>query len=143
MKKRIMGIDYGDSRVGVAVNDLLGLTAQGVKTIPNRGIKKLLADMQAVIGEYKPERIVIGLPKNMDGSSGFRVDETKEFAEALKEIYDGEIVFWDERLSTVAAHNILNETNTRGKKRRQVVDTVAAAVILDGYMRANGNIVSG
>lgn len=135
---RILGIDYGDARVGIAVSDLLGITAQGVKTIKNTGKKKLLAEIEEVINEYKPEKIVIGLPKNMDGSEGFRVDATKEFAEKLKKIYIGEIVFWDERMSSLGAKRYLNETNTRGKKRKAVLDTVAACIILEGYMAANG-----
>lgn len=134
---RILGIDYGDARVGIAVSDLLGLTAQGVKTIKNTGIKKLLDEVKAVIDEYKPEKIVIGLPKNMDGSEGFRVDATREFAEKLGKVYDGEIVFWDERLSSMGAARYLNETNTRGKKRKAVLDTVAACIILEGYMSAH------
>ena len=114
---RILGIDYGDARVGIAVSDLLGFMAQGVRTIKNRGTEKLLTELKEILDEYKPEKIVIGLPKNMDGSEGFRVDATHEFADALKTIYDGEIVFWDERLSSVGAARFLNETNTRGKKK--------------------------
>ena len=117
---RILGIDYGDARVGIAVSDLLGFMAQGVRTIKNRGTEKLLTELKEILDEYKPEKIVIGLPKNMDGSEGFRVDATHEFADALKTIYDGEIVFWDERLSSVGAARFLNETNTRGKKRKDV-----------------------
>lgn len=135
---RILGIDYGDARVGIAVSDLLGITAQGVKTIKNTGVKKLLAEIEEIINEYKPEKIVIGLPKNMDGSEGFRVDATKEFAKKLKKVYGGEIVFWDERMSSLGAKRYLNETNTRGKKRKAVLDTVAACIILEGYMSANG-----
>lgn len=134
---RTLGIDYGDARVGVAVSDLLGITAQGVKTIKNTGIKKLLAELKEVIDEYKPEKIVIGLPKNMDGSEGFRAQATREFAKRLEEIYDGKIVFWDERLSSMGAKRYLNETNTRGKKRKEVLDTVAACIILEGYLTAN------
>ena len=134
---RTFGIDYGDARVGVAVSDLLGITAQGVKTIKNTGIKKLLAELKEVIDEYKPEKIVIGLPKNMDGSEGFRAQATREFAKRLEEIYDGKIVFWDERLSSMGAKRYLNETNTRGKKRKEVLDTVAACIILEGYLTAN------
>ena len=117
---RILGIDYGDARVGIAVSDLLGFMAQGVRTIKNRGTEKLLTELKEILDEYKPEKIVIGLPKNMDGSEGFRVDATHEFADALKTIYDGEIIFWDERLSSVGAARFLNETNTRGKKRKNV-----------------------
>ena len=131
---RILGIDYGDARVGVAVTDLLGLTAQGVGTVKNTGGKKLYEELSKIIDEYKPERIVIGLPKNMDGTVGFRGEATYEFADRLKSVYDGEIVFYDERLSTVGATRFLNETNTRGKKRKEVLDTVAACIILEGYM---------
>lgn len=136
---RILGIDYGDARVGVAVSDMLGFMAQGVRTIKNRGINKLLHELKDILDEYKPEKIVIGLPKNMDGSEGFRVDATHEFAKALKRIYDGEIIFWDERLSSLGAKRYLNETNTRGKKRKEVLDTVAACIILEGYLNSVKN----
>ena len=131
---RILGIDYGDARVGVAVTDLLGITAQGVRTIKNTGRKRLLTELSEIIEEYKPEKIVIGLPKNMDGTSGFRADETYKFADALKTVYSGEVVFYDERLSTMGAMRFLNETNTRGEKRKKVLDTVSACIILEGYM---------
>lgn len=137
---RILGIDYGDARVGVAVSDLLGMMANGVGTIQNKSKKYLMSELGAVIDEYKPEKIVIGLPKNMDGSEGFRVDATHEFANALKKIYDGDIVFWDERLSSMGAKRFLNETNTRGKKRKNVLDTVAACIILEGYLNSQKNI---
>ena len=145
---RILGIDYGDARVGIAVSDLLGFMAQGVRTIKNRGTEKLLTELKEILDEYKPEKIVIGLPKNMDGSEGFRVDATHEFADALSladkivlaDIYAArEIVFWDERLSSVGAARFLNETNTRGKKRKDVLDTVAACIILDGYLSSQKN----
>ncbi len=137
--KRILGIDYGDARVGVAVSDLLGITAQGVKTIKNRGYEKLIDELKGIIDEYSPETIVLGLPKNMDGSEGFRADATYEFAEKLKEVYDGNIEFYDERLSSVGATRFLNETNTRGKDRKKVLDTVAACIILEGYMTLHKN----
>ena len=137
---RILGIDYGDARVGVAVSDILGFIAQGVRTIKNRGINNLLNELKEILDEYKPEKIVIGLPKNMDGSEGFRVEATHEFADALKKIYDGEIIFWDERLSSLGAKRYLNETNTRGKKRKEVLDTVAACIILEGYLNSQKNI---
>ncbi len=131
---RILGIDYGDSRVGVAVSDAMGWTAQGVGTLKHRGMDNLVNDLKKIIDRYNPEKIVVGLPKNMDGTIGFRGEETYKFAEALKTVYDGEIVYWDERLSTVSATNILNETNRRGKKRKEVLDTVAASIILEGYL---------
>ena len=115
---RIMGIDYGDRRIGVAVTDLLGITSQGVATVQNRGKEKVKAEFEKLLKEYNPEKIVLGLPKNMDGTLGFRADATYEFAEILKELTDKEIIFWDERLTTVSAAHILNETNTRRKERK-------------------------
>lgn len=133
---RILGIDYGDSRVGVAASDLMGWTAQGIRTIPNRGVKKLLQELAPILAEYQPEKIVVGLPKNMDGTQGFRAEATYQFADSLKTIFQGEIIFWDERLSTVSAARILNETNTRGKNRKKVLDTVSACIILENYLNS-------
>lgn len=133
---RILAIDYGESRVGLAVSDPLGWTAQGIKTVPNKGAKKLLAELEPVLKQYSPEKVVIGLPKNMDGSDGFRVEATYEFAERLKSIYSGEIVFVDERLTTVSAARVLNETNTRGKDRKNIIDTVSACMILESYLNS-------
>ena len=133
---RILGIDYGDARVGVAVSDPLGLTAQGVGTIKNKGRKFLMSELDKIIKQYSPETIVIGLPKNMDGTEGFRAEATYKFADELKGIYMGEIVFKDERLTTVEASVFLNATNTRGQKRKNVIDTVSACLILEGYMNS-------
>lgn len=135
-KMRIMGIDYGDSRIGIAMSDIMGWTAQGIKTIKNRGKEKTLTEISEILNEYKPEKILLGLPKNMDGSEGFRVEATHEFAENLKTIFDGEIIFWDERLSTVGAAKILKSTETFGKKRKNILDTVAASLILEGYLNS-------
>ena len=136
---RIMGIDFGDARVGVAVTDLLGITAQGVGTVRNGGVKKLMSELDAIIKEYKPEEIVIGMPKNMDGTEGFRAEATYKFAKRLGEIYDGKIEFVDERLTTVGATQFLNATNTRGGKRKDVIDTVSACLILETYMQRKNN----
>lgn len=133
---RVLGIDYGDARVGVAVSDELGFMAQGVGMVKNRGMENLIADLSKIIDEYSPEKIVVGLPKNMDGTIGFRGEETYKFTDKLKEVYGGEIIYWDERLTTVGATRFLNETNTRGKKRKNVVDTVAACLILEGYLNS-------
>lgn len=136
---RILGIDYGDSRVGLAVSDALGLTAQGIGTVKNKGENRLLEELSAVLDEYKPDRIVIGLPKNMDGTEGFRAEATYSFADRLRTIFSGEIVFFDERLSTMNAARFLNETNTRGKNRKKVIDTVSACIILQDYMASPQN----
>ncbi len=134
---RILAIDYGDSRVGISVSDPLQITAQGVKTLKNYGSPKLYPALAEVIGEYSPEKIVVGMPKNMNATEGERVEKTYEFIKELKKIYSGEIELWDERLTTVSAIRILNETNTRGKARKQVIDTVAASLILENYLRAH------
>ena len=136
---RILGIDYGDSRVGTAVSDPLGLTAQGIGTIKNKGMDRLIGELSGLIEKYKPEKIVIGLPKNMDGTVGFRGEESYKLKERLEEVYSGKIVLWDERLSTVSAAGFLNETNTRGKNRKNVIDTVAAEIILESYMMSLKN----
>lgn len=116
---RIMGIDYGDARVGVAVSDLLGITAQGVGTIKNKGLNGLIGELKKLIDEYAPETIVIGLPKNMDGTEGFRVDATYKFADRLREVYSGKIDFTDERLTTMGAARFLDTTNTREEEKRR------------------------
>ncbi len=134
---RILGIDYGDARVGVAVSDLLGMTASGVRTIKNSGKKKLLDELSEIIDEYKPETVVIGMPKNMDGTEGFRADATRKFADELRSIYNGNIEFTDERLTTKEATRYLNFTNTRGQKRKSVIDTVSACLILESYLSKN------
>ncbi len=133
---RILGIDFGDVRIGVAVSDIMGWTAQGVGTVKNRPWEKLAPQIQEILAEYSPEKIVVGLPKNMDGTEGFRADATRVFVDNMKTIYDGEIVFWDERLTTVGATRFLNETNTRGKDRKNVIDTVSACLILEGYLNS-------
>lgn len=137
--ERMMAIDYGDARVGVAVSDMLGITAQGVETIKNTGKKALFSRLGELIEQYKPAVIVIGLPKNMNGTLGERAQKSIAFEEQLKQIYDGKTVLFDERLTTVSAIRTLNETNTRGKKRKDVVDTVAAVFILQAYMERNKN----
>jgi len=138
--KRIMGVDYGDARTGVAVSDLLCGIVGSATVIHSRNMDKTIAQIKDLVQEKDVGEIVVGLPKNMDGTSGFRVDATKKFAESLKTIYDGEIVFWDERLTTVSAAHILNETNTRGKKRKNVIDTVSACMILDDYLGRMRNV---
>ncbi len=132
---RILGIDYGDARVGIAVSDPLMLTAQGIKTLPNKVFDKMLESLDEIYNEYKPEKIVLGFPKNMDGSVGFRGDITLEFKKTLEEKYPkSEVILYDERLSTVMADRFLSATNTRGSGRKKVIDTVSAAVILQNYL---------
>lgn len=136
MSLRYMGIDYGDARVGIALSDPLGMLAQRYTTLENTGGKKLFSQIAELVQEKQVGHIVIGMPKNMDGSEGFRAEATYAFAERLKTVTDVEISFWDERLTTVAAHGYLNEVNVRGKKRKATVDAVSAELILEGFMQS-------
>ena len=137
---RLMGIDFGDARVGIALSDPLMIMSQGYKTIQNDGTDALFEEITAIIKEKEVTKIIIGLPKNMDNSQGFRTDATMEFAEKLKTFTDVEMEFSDERLTTVSAHGFLNEMNVRGKKRKGAVDTLSAALILETYMKKKGLI---
>ncbi len=135
---RIMGIDYGDSRVGIALTDLLGITAQGLKTLPNKVYPKLLDSVSELIKEYGVTKVVIGMPKNLNGTYGPRAEVTKSFAQDISQkCPEVEIVFQDERLTTVEATHFLNSTNTRGNSRKAVIDTVAAEIILQTYIDTN------
>jgi len=138
---RIMGIDYGDARVGIALSDPLMLTAQGLKTLPNKVYPKMMEALVGLINQNDVAKIVIGMPKNLNGTMGFRADITREFADDLKSrISTGiEIVFQDERLTTVEASTFLNFTDTRGKSRKNVIDTVAAEIILQSYLDSQAN----
>lgn len=129
-----MAIDYGDVRTGVAVCDKMEMLASPVCVIEQRNADVLVEKICELAKEYKAELIVVGLPKNMDSSEGERAQKCKLFAESLSKSSGIETVMRDERLSTVAAHNILNKTNTRGKKRKAVVDQVAAVMILQDYI---------
>ncbi len=129
-----MSIDYGDVRTGIAVCDKMEMLASPVCVIEQRNADLLAEKICAVVKEYKAELIVVGLPKNMDSSEGERAQKCKMFAELISEKSGIKTVMRDERLSTVAAHNVLNNTNTRGKKRKAVVDQVAAVMILQDYI---------
>lgn len=131
---RILGIDYGDNKIGIAVSDPLGWTGQGLETIKYVDINIALNRINDIINKYEVEKIVVGMPKNMNGSEGFRAEKTRDFILKIKEIFDKEIIEWDERLSTVAAQNILISGDMRRDKRKGVIDTVAASIILQGYL---------
>ncbi len=141
---KIMGIDYGDSRVGIALSDALGITAQGLKTLPNKVYPKLLESVRDIALDNNVTKIVIGMPKNMNGSLGPRAEVTQAFAWDIKNLLgDIEIVFQDERLTTVEATSFLNATNTRGKSRKNIIDTVSAEIILQSYLDSNVNRLKG
>lgn len=129
-----MAIDYGDVRTGIAVCDKFEMLASPVCVITQRDPEKLINEISELAEKYKAELFVVGLPKNMDSSIGSRAEKCTEFAENLSKTTGIDYVMRDERLSTVSAHNALNTTNTRGKKRKNVVDQVAAVVILQDYI---------
>lgn len=131
----IISVDYGDLRTGVAACDKLQLLASPVTVIKQKDPELLSEEIKKICLEKKAEKIVLGLPKNMDGSEGFRAEACKEFAKLLSEKTGLSVDFQDERLTTVSAHNILNATDTRGKKRKAVVDAVSAVLILEDYLR--------
>ena len=134
---RILGLDYGSKTVGVAVSDPLGLTAQSVETIWRKQENKLrqtLAHIEELAAEYQAEKIVLGLPKNMNNTIGERAEKTLEFREMLERRTGLPIVMWDERLTTVEAERTLMEASVRREKRKQYLDQLAAVFILQGYL---------
>ncbi len=131
----IISVDYGDVRTGVAVCDKFQMLSSPVTVIKQKDPELLSEEIKKICLEKKAEKIVLGLPKNMDGSEGFRAEACKEFAKLLSEKTGLSVDFQDERLTTVSAHNILNATDTRGKKRKAVVDAVSAVLILEDYLR--------
>lgn len=135
----ILSVDYGDKRTGIAVCDKLEILASPLEVISEWNKESLAKKIVNIAITQKAEQIVIGLPKNMDGTSGFRADACKELGEIIKSFTEIPVIFWDERLTTVSAHGILNENNVRGKKRKSVVDAVAANIILQNYIDSRKN----
>lgn len=131
---RIMGIDYGDARTGVAISDLLCSIVGSATVVPSRNPEKAIADIVRLADENQVGEIVVGLPKNMDGTEGSRAQLCRAFADRLHEATGLPVVMWDERRTTVEAHNILSAHNYHGKKRKDTVDAVAASLILEGYL---------
>ena len=132
--KRIMALDYGDARTGVAISDLMCTIVGSTTVIPSRNAEKAIIDIVKLAKDNDVEEIVVGLPKNMDGSEGPRAEVCREFAQQVGEASGLKITMWDERRTTVEAHNILSEHNYHGKKRKDTVDAVAASLILEGYL---------
>ena len=140
---RIIGLDYGTKTVGVAMSDALGLTAQGVETITRKEenkLRKTLARIEQIITENNVEKIVVGFPKNMNNKIGERAEACKEFAGKLENRTGLEVVMWDERLSTVAANQVLMESGVRRENRKAVIDKIAAVFILQGYLDYMANM---
>lgn len=131
---RIMGLDVGDRTIGVAVSDAMGWTAQGVEVIRRTSPAKDLLRLQELTALYEVTSFVVGLPKNMNGTVGPQGEKVREFAEVLKQTFGLPVVLWDERLTTAAAQKTLIAADVSRAKRKQVVDKMAAALILQGYL---------
>ena len=134
---RIMGLDYGSKTVGVAISDSLLLTAQGIETIERKEenkLRKTLARIEALIKEYEVDKIILGLPLNMNDTIGERAERTLEFKAMLERRTGLEVILWDERLTTVEAEQILIESKVRREDRKKYIDKIAAGFILQGYL---------
>ena len=132
--KKILGVDYGDARTGIAISDLLCSIVGSTTVIHSRRDDKTIAEIQRLIAENQVGELVVGLPKNMDGTEGPRAEVCREFARQLQEATGLPVALWDERRTTVEAHNILSQHNYHGQKRKNTVDAVAASLILEGYL---------
>ena len=135
----IMSVDLGKARTGIALSDSGESFAFPKTVITEYNTEKLVKKSAALSGEYGAELIVVGYPKNMDGTAGSRAQECKEIAERIAKESGKETVLWDERCTTVSAHTALNYTDTRGKKRKEVIDAVAAVIILEDYLKFRKN----
>lgn len=131
---RIMAIDYGDARTGVAISDLTGSIVGTTLVVPSYNREKTLLQLKQLVEQHGVTELVMGFPKNMDGTEGPRAALYREFAALLQEVTGLEPVLWDERRTTVDAHRILSDNNRHGKKRKATVDAVAASLILEGYL---------
>ena len=136
---KIMAIDYGDARTGVALSDLTGSIVGRVTVIHSWKEEKVLDELEKLVRENEVGEVVMGFPRNMDGSEGPRAALYRDFAGKLSERLGLEVKLWDERRTTVEAHNILSEHNYHGKKRKNTVDAVAASLILEGYLAFRKN----
>lgn len=135
---KILAVDYGDARTGIAISDLLCSIVGSTAVIHSRNQDKTIEQILHLVTENGVEEIVVGLPKNMDGSEGARAELCREFAQRLREATGLTVAMWDERRTTVEAHNILSQHNYHGKKRKNTVDAVAASLILEGYLAFRG-----
>lgn len=131
---RIMGLDLGDKTIGVSVSDEMGWTAQGVETIKRNTLETDMKRLDELRAQYQVEEFVVGLPKNMNGTIGPRGESCQEFAGLLKSRFDLPVHMWDERLTTMAAEKMLVAADVSRKKRKQVIDKMAAVMILQGYL---------
>ena len=135
---KTMGVDYGDRRTGIAISDISGSIVGDAWTIDEWNAERLADEIVRIATEREVGQIVIGLPKNMDGTEGERAGKCREFAELVKSRCAVPVAMWDERRSSVEAHAILHANGKKEKKHRKTVDAVAASLILEGYLAANG-----
>ena len=134
MRKRVLALDVGEKRIGIAISDLLGITAQGLPTIEYQSRKVALDGIAEMAKMHDVGEIVIGLPKNMDGTLGFKSQEVLHFSEQLKRRIEVPVTLWDERLTTKMAHQVMLEADLSRRKRKQKVDMIAAQLILQSYL---------
>lgn len=131
---RILGLDVGEKTIGAAVSDPLGYTAQGIKTIRRKNIKADIDEIKKICDEYNVESILMGLPKNMNGTIGPSGEKVIEFSKIIESELNMPVKLWDERLTTVAAHKAMLEADLSRAKRKKIVDKIAAIYILQGYL---------
>ncbi|MFA6308924.1 MAG: Holliday junction resolvase RuvX [Clostridia bacterium] len=142
---RILGIDYGDTRIGIAISDPFGWTAQALETIEKKSKKEAIERIVSIINEFDVEKVVLGFPKNMNGTLGPRAEKTNKFQTALESCLSDtlfnkkpncktEVVKWDERLTTVSANRAMHEMNVKTSKKKGIADQISAVYILQGYL---------
>lgn len=136
MEKRIIALDVGNKRIGVAISDELGMFAHPLFTIHRKGLTRDIEEIVNIVTNNNIGDIVVGLPKNMDGTLGFQGEKTMGFVEALQKSLSNKIIYWDERLTTKTARNIMLENNIKQENKKNIIDTIAAVVILDNYLNS-------
>lgn len=129
-----MALDVGNKRIGVALSDELQILAQPLYTIHRKGIERDIEEIVKIINDNNVEEVIVGLPKNMDGTTGFQGEKTIKFAEILKQSTDRPVIMWDERMTTISARRIMIENDVKQKDKKNLVDTIAAVVILETYL---------
>jgi len=131
---RYIGLDVGDRTIGVAVSDPLNFTAQGITTLRRKSIEKDMENLKELFSSYEIQEIIVGLPKNMNGTIGSQAEKAMDFGRVVEEVFGLPVVFWDERLTTLAANRAMLEADLSRKKRKGLVDKIAATFILQGYL---------
>lgn len=131
---KIMALDVGNKRIGVALSDELQILAQPLYTIHRKGIERDIEEIVKIINDNNVEEVIVGLPKNMDGTTGFQGEKTIKFAEVLRQSTNRPLIMWDERMTTISARRIMIENDVKQKDKKNLVDTIAAVVILETYL---------